>query len=431
MFRWLRRIAPGVLLLRGQQPARSRRVPRSTPAEHPPEAEQAPPPAPVDSERRFLWLLIALATSIVLFLIALAAGIDHGLAISVAVAALAFWGTALLWKVPRWQAEGRTGLSEKEKFDVENSARGTLGSLLGTVTLLAGIFFAWQQFDNTNQTLHLSEQGQITERFTRAVDQLGSNDLVTRLGGIYGLERISRDSDRDAGPVMDVLAAYVRQWAPRQPTGHSTPAADPQVTIPVDVQAVLEVIGRRPRDLVLTRCIDLSDTSLPGAQLPGANLTNLCLDRADLSGASLAEADFSGSDLRSANLTSADLGRARLLKTTLSSADLSGANLSGANLTGARLDNAALRNTILQNATLRDVFLNGASLEGALLFGADLSNAELVDADLTGAVLADADLSAAKSLTQAQVDRAAVVDDDTALPPGIEIPGALSATPGG
>ena len=74
MFRWLRRIAPGVLLLRGQQPARSRRVPRSTPAEHPPEAEQAPPPAPVDSERRFLWLLIALATSIVLFLIALAAG---------------------------------------------------------------------------------------------------------------------------------------------------------------------------------------------------------------------------------------------------------------------------------------------------------------------------------------------------------------------
>jgi hypothetical protein len=46
----------------------------------------------------------------------------------------------------------------------------------------------------TARTYYLNREGQITERYTRAIDQLGSTSLSVRLGGIYALERIARDS---------------------------------------------------------------------------------------------------------------------------------------------------------------------------------------------------------------------------------------------
>jgi hypothetical protein len=56
--------------------------------------------------------------------------------------------------------------------------------------------------------------GQITERFTKAIEQLGEEDedgeprLEIRLGGIYALERIARDSVQDYGQIMEILTAY-------------------------------------------------------------------------------------------------------------------------------------------------------------------------------------------------------------------------------
>jgi hypothetical protein len=62
--------------------------------------------------------------------------------------------------------------------------------------------------------LVIAQEGQITERFTRAVDQLGSDQLVVRLGGIYALERIAMNSPRDAATIAEVLSSYIRQHAP-------------------------------------------------------------------------------------------------------------------------------------------------------------------------------------------------------------------------
>jgi hypothetical protein len=45
----------------------------------------------------------------------------------------------------------------------------------------------------------------VTERFTRAVDQLGHESLDVRLGGIYALERITRDSERDRSTMLGSL----------------------------------------------------------------------------------------------------------------------------------------------------------------------------------------------------------------------------------
>jgi hypothetical protein len=61
----------------------------------------------------------------------------------------------------------------------------TTAQILGGTALLSGLYFTWR-------TLHVNREGQITERFTRAIDQLGDQRLEIRLGGIYALERIAK-----------------------------------------------------------------------------------------------------------------------------------------------------------------------------------------------------------------------------------------------
>jgi hypothetical protein len=187
-----------------------------------------------------------------------------------------------------------------------DAARGRL------VAFGAGLFAAGALI-YTARNFSLARQGQVTDRYTKAVEQLGSDKgLEVRIGGIYALERIARDSQRDHPTIMEVLAAFIRdhsseQWPPAEP-GAETPK---RATRP-DVQAAVTVIGRRDatRDILP---IDLTRANLTRADLLGADLTAVNLARANLTGASLLDA----------NLTRA----------ILTGADLTGANLIGANLT--------------------------------------------------------------------------------------------------
>ena len=92
--------------------------------------------------------------------------------------------------------------------------------------------------------LTLSREGQVTDRYTKAVEQLGSDKIDVRIGGNYALERVARDSARDHPTVMAVLTAFIREHSHEQwpvPERHTDPAA-PRATRP-DVQAALTVVG--------------------------------------------------------------------------------------------------------------------------------------------------------------------------------------------
>jgi hypothetical protein len=107
------------------------------------------------------------------------------------------------------------------------------------------------QLRTAHEQLDLTQQGQITDRFTKAIDQLGMTDdkdppdnkvEEVRLGGIYALEQIAEDApDKYHWPIMQVFAAYVRKYASWQgtPFQEAKPAAD--------IQAILKAIGRRTR----------------------------------------------------------------------------------------------------------------------------------------------------------------------------------------
>ena len=165
----------------------------------------------------------------------------------------------------------------------------------------------------------LSRDGQVTGRYAKAIGQLGSEKLDVRIGGIWALERVARDSATDHPAVMEMLAAFIRehsheQWPPPGPSGRAR-----ERSLRPDVQAALTVVGRRltERDI---EPIDLARADLTGANLGGARLT----------GANLGGARLTGANLTGANLTSADLADADLTRADLTRADLTRAELTGA-----------------------------------------------------------------------------------------------------
>jgi hypothetical protein len=107
-------------------------------------------------------------------------------------------------------------------------------------------------------------QGQVAERFTHAIDQLGSEKLELRLGGIYGLEQSAKEPG-DGGyrlVVFEVLTAYIRQHALRdlEARGSTTQLTYLGMRAP-DVQAAITVLGRRTV-LATDPPLDLSDSDL-------------------------------------------------------------------------------------------------------------------------------------------------------------------------
>jgi uncharacterized protein YjbI with pentapeptide repeats len=316
----------------------------------------------------------------------------------------------------------------------------SMAQILAGTALLSGLYFTWR-------TLQVNREAQITERFTRAIDQLGKVDdkghklFEIRLGGIYALERIARESKEDYWPIMEVLTAYVRQNSPSRPLegqqgeedaiiekfetgsgGSKKKSAPTDVhATDSDIQAIMTVLRRRSRSFGHgePKRLDLSETDLTGADLTEANLTRANLSGAILQDSLLTEADLSGADLSGANLPGVNLSKANL-----SGADLSGANLSGAILTEGPIPGATLTEADFEEEDWRllqefleegeleeegleeedpeagdwgftEANLTEANLTEADLSGADLSGANLPGVNLSGAILMGADLSKA------------------------------------
>ncbi|GAA0395468.1 hypothetical protein Acor_72440 [Acrocarpospora corrugata] len=260
----------------------------------------------------------------------------------------------------------------------------TITALTTSVGVLLGVAFTAFGLIYTARTLAATQEAQITDRYTKAVEQLDSSAVDVRLGAIYALQRIATDSAPDRPTIQKLLAAFVRNHdlctpQPPPPQCATEPPSKPDATqymrLPTDVYAALTIApalttatpATKPQDHA-----DFSQTRFPHADLFRANLSSANLNSTDLTGANLANADLTDVDLANAdltdvfltdaNLTRADLSGANLTRADLYAADLTGVDLSGADLTGANLTDADLTGADLSSAILTNALLSGANL---------------------------------------------------------------------
>jgi hypothetical protein len=344
--------------------------------------------------------------------------------IGIAVVAVVSVG-ALLWAASFWS----------RVHDVWHWYRGAKSpseAIAPIFTLAAGLAIAWIAWMRHFAQTEADRQRRITDSYSKAVDQLSNEKIEARLGGIYTLERISEESDKDYWTIMETLTAFVRERTRKMEADRLAKSSTERIAerayvhwenagrpegrdeefwrksveeekigepTATDVEAVLTVIKRRSEH---HRAIEARGKKV-------LDFRNAVLRRANLSQAHLERANLVGAALERANLIQAHLERAGLYEAHLEGAYLIEAHLEGASLSWAHLERA---------------FLRIAHLEGAVL-----AEAHLEDADLRWAHLEGADLRGADGLTQGQIE-AAYGDAATRLPAGLTRPAHWTA-PGG
>ncbi|HEX8866614.1 MAG TPA: pentapeptide repeat-containing protein, partial [Lentzea sp.] len=233
------------------------------------------------------------------------------------------------------------------QVQLQINLRTSLMQLFGGLLIVAAAAEAWRQFN-------AHRDGQIIDRFSRAVEHLASENTDIRIGGLHMLEGIANGSPKIRRHVQITIGSFVRNRVPcdvGRPLGQIDESLPRLRTRAPDVQTALAILSRPPDAAELSlsrvdlRSLDLEDRQLSGSDfsrcnLAGAGLRGTRLDECDFHATDLRQADLRGASLRKASLRNAYLEGADLRDADLTEADLRGADMRALNLDQARLDGA-------------------------------------------------------------------------------------------
>ncbi len=269
------------------------------------------------------------------------------------------------------------------------------GAVIGYIIAIARNIISDNQNKVADEQNRINERGRITESIGQAITQIGAfngekPNIEVRLGGLYSLQRIMYDSQRDALSIVKILYAYVRENLKRDKDtrdklkeynkqNFSRPEEKP-FPLPEDIVSALNIISQFNKDRKNKFGINAPEVQ---SDFTYADFTNYSIRDVDFSYISFSHADFSGS-----NLVSVIFSNAVLFSVNFSDTQLSVVNFS---------------DTRFLYGKFCEVSLGSGNFSGA-----DLSNLDLSGADLTNA----------RNLTQEQVNQA-FGDVNTRLPTGL------------
>jgi hypothetical protein len=310
-----------------------------------------------------------------------------GTIVTVLIAVIGFFGA------PKWQWFVDQHLTGSALSDAQASIRdGFLKLATGTGAVTAAML-AWARLEISKRELaraegaradaqksqratddratdaqRLTETGQITGRYTAAVEQLGSTDVAVRLGGLYALERLARDSADDRATVYDVICAWIRHHSIRRDHITGAPLVDPvarEGSPPlrvdgqsVDYRAALTIVlradpaGINNRDLTSAVIVDgigcqplISDINFTKARLRNLNWSNHALLGVLFGESELTQVDFSGGSLRNVVFGMSQLDQVDFDQAGLYNVIFRGGSLKEVGMMGSRLEMVTIRPT--------------------------------------------------------------------------------------
>ena len=136
----------------------------------------------------------------------------------------------LIWLPPTGLPGGSLSHSDEARLAAESNVRATILQFAAGIVLIIGLCL-------TARTVYVSRETHLTDRFTKAVDQLGHDRLEVRVGGIHALDRLARNSPGDRRLVIEVLSAYLRINASLEgipaPASRNRPSPDIQTALTV------------------------------------------------------------------------------------------------------------------------------------------------------------------------------------------------------
>ena len=339
--------------------------------------------------------------------------------------------------LPRQQAKKLKESTVEKKLEFENETRRTMIQILGGIAFISTFYFSYK-------TYILSNEQQITNRFTETIKLLSNENKEIRIGALYALERLSKDSEKDKISILQIINAYVRNHAPRVTKDlfkqyiDSAKAADddeyscsyfhpsnkiyvfhPDTTKQeLDIQVAITILG--------TNNFGLLPLNFTNLDFRAINFRELNLSNSDFSYCDLTSDDFGKAVLDSCKFDRAVANKtifatAKIRKSSFATSLLQEANFYQADLSNSHFSagsccyDCQFGEAIFRNGDIRSV-----DLRRALFWDADLTNifiefAPLDSINLDRTILNGADLRLTRGLAKSEISKAKT-DKTTKLP---------------
>ena len=299
------------------------------------------------------------------------------------------------------------------RVDAVKTGLGIGAGTGGVLALLLAVRRQWHQEVTDADTTHDATERRVTELYTKAAEQLGSDKAPVRLAGLYAMERLAQDNPGQRQTIVNVLCAYLRM-------PYTPPPATPPRPVPAPIRpsrphrmtpASRPTNSDQHRQAVLEREVRLAAQRILATHLrPGDDPDNpvdtfwRSID-IDLTNATLIDFTFSNCTTHTGRFDEATFtGNATFREATFTR----GATFRKATFTrDATFDQA----TFTRGATFREAtFTRGAWFHGATFTGGTTFD----EATFTGgATFDEATFTGGAAFRRATFTRGATFDDAT------------------
>jgi len=233
-----------------------------------------------------------------------------------------------------------------------------------------GLLFAFQR-------LQIAERGQVTERFSKAVEHIGDKENVSvRIGGLYALEKIALDSEKERATIQKVIASFIRRppYLDKSKTTISSNLNDCP-----DIHIAIKIFR------------DLNNSSDSYPDLSNARLEYLDLSRLDLSKLNFTGASFKGSSLKYANLNKSNFVTSDFEKSDLSNVSVHSTNFMNTDFTKSILFQSTIKDCCLSFSKFEEAEIESTSIRNSALSYCDFSKCsfgsnDIDNCNLTGSI---------------------------------------------
>jgi uncharacterized protein YjbI with pentapeptide repeats len=336
-----------------------------------------------------------------------------------------------VWKIPialNKTLETKNGRDELSDFEREekrlkliDDSRKTVATIIGGLFVLFGAIFTYNNYN-------LAYEGQITDRFSKSVTLLENKDLSIRLGGLYALERIAKDSPKDHSAIMEILCDFIREKSKEQRESYWKEQDAKQNEIASNTNFNTGNINSNIGNVNS----NISNSNLSKSNINSITNTNLKVKKKTKIVVLSYVSEYNKELFKKLNVYNEDEGLSNIAPSNeiitaitiiknrviendkedfifnLEVANLSGINLNGIVLKNANLSGVNFKNAKLYNANLADTQLNNANFEHSFSYNINFTHSKIFYVSFFDAFLDESDFSSAEfknvDFTEASLD---------------------------
>ncbi len=246
---------------------------------------------------------------------------------------------------------------------IDTEMKITITSVVSGVIAIIGLYLFYQRLKKQDKQIAL-QQKQIVlqieqrtdERFTTAVNLLGSNETSARTGAIYSLYHLALEEEKYRKEVAQILCSHVRSKTNEQEyqKNHKDRPSN-------EIQTTIDLLVRNKNGNTGIYCHDFAQNE----KFPKANFAYAYLVKTIFRTAQCKGAIFTQAQCQEADFTEAQCQRANFMNAQCQGADFKLAQCQGANFFIAQCQGAIFIETQCQGADFKYAQCQGAHFDQA------------------------------------------------------------------